>query len=200
MGTRRHRILIGSALVALVLTMMVGQAQAIPPTTGTALAQAADRAVDKEGNGLAACNGGVQEASFVRMNDLPTNLVENGAFAPLPGAAISFVTPANDSDQIKVTFSAEARLLGQPLTYVVPVDFLQVRILLDGVPMAPLNDLSFTTDVGQANATQACQRVPASAVATAHTVRVEWLLVDQGMNHNLGGNLDDWLLDVEVGN
>jgi len=159
-----------------------------------------DLAVNAANVGVTFCNGGVQESALVTMSDVPTNLVENAAFAPLPGASIVFVTPVNDSDQILVTFSAEARLMGQPVTYLVPTDFLQVRILLDGVPMMPDNDLTFTTDTGHANATETCKRLPAVGMVVAHTVTVQWLLVDQAAASVLTGTLDDWTLHVEINN
>jgi hypothetical protein len=207
MSTRRRTLLTIPALVALLMAMAAaGPAQADPPPAATApvpLAQAAagqvvldddDRAVNAPTNGPATCHGTAQEASLVRMNDIPENLVELAAFAPLPGAMLSFQTPMNDADQILVTFTAEARVQGQPVDYVAPVDFLQVQILLDGVPMNPLNDLSFTTDAGQANAARACHRVGPGN----HTVQVQWLLVDQDGNNVLTGTIDDWLLEVRI--
>jgi hypothetical protein len=157
-----------------------------------------DEALDGPGAGVTQCVGGAQEFSIARMNDLPTTLNEEPAFELLPGSVIAFNTPANDGDQIMVTFSAEARLVGQPLTYTPPVDFLQVRIMLDGQPMPPLNDLAFTTDVGQSDATQACHRLQAQGQAQMHQVWVEWLLVDQGPNQVLTGTLDDWTLHVQI--
>jgi hypothetical protein len=59
--------------------------------------------------------------------------------------------------------------------------------------MTPLNDLAFTTDAGQSDATQACKRVGEGP----HTVRVVWLLVDQS-GAVLTGTLDDWTLHVEI--
>jgi hypothetical protein len=178
MNTRTRRRLLIPALVALLFGAMVaaGPALATAPPAVTAFSQVddEDEMLDEPGNGLTNCVGAGQEASLARMNDLPFNLVENGVFAPLPGAAINFVTPAGDTDQIMVTFSAEARLQGQPGGIVAPVDFLQIQILLDGVPMTPLNDLAFTTDAGQSDATQSCKRVGEGP----HTVRVVWLLVD----------------------
>lgn len=211
MTMRRRGLLVIPALLALAFTavlagpVLAGPVQAAqPPSLAAAAAvddEEPDEAIDEPGNGVLQCNGGAQEAALVRMNDLPTNLAENGVFVPLPGANISFVTPANDSDQILVTFSAEARLLGQPVNYNAPVDALQIRVLLDGVPMNPLNDLTFTTDAGQSNATQACHRPAVDDAAVAHIVRVEWLLVDQDANNNvLTGTLDDWLLHVEINN
>jgi hypothetical protein len=122
-------------------------------------------------------------------------------FAPLPGATVNFSVPAGGTDQAVVTFSAESRVQGQPLTYAAPLDFLQVRILMDGVPMTPLNDLSFTSGAGESNATQACRRVSAPAgAAAAHIVTVEWMLVDQAGANVLTGVLDDWALHVEINN
>jgi len=201
MMTRRSLRLLIPVLLVLAGTLVAGSAQAAPQLAAKAvLAPDDDHAVDEPGNGLTVCNGGAQESSLVRMNDLPANLVENGVFAPLTGAAIAFTTPANDTDQIMVTFSAEARLLGQPLTYAVPADFVQVRVLLDGAQMMPANDLTFTTDTGQANATEACKRTAAAAVAVVHTVTVEWMIVDQGANNLLTGTIDDWTLHVEINN
>jgi hypothetical protein len=186
-----------------VIALMVGAATA--PAAASRRADPAveevDQALDEPGQGVTGCTGGVQEAALVRMNDTPTNLVENAAFANLTGSAITFNTPANDSDQVLVIFSAEARLFGQPdLGYVAPADFLQIQVLLDGVPMPPLNDLLFTSDAGQSNAAQACLRLPVLDVAANHTVRVQWLLVDQFNDSVLTGTLDDWVLHVEINN
>jgi hypothetical protein len=190
MSTRTRRRLIIPALLAMLCgVLLAGQAQATGPAAATGPAgqpavEEEDQAIDEDGNGLTDCAGGPQEMSLARMNDQPTNLVENGAFAPLPGAVMNFAVPQNDNDQIMVTFSAEARLQGQTGAVVAPVD----------VPMNPLNDLSFTTDAGQADATQACHRIGPGQ----HTLRVVWLLVDQGANDVLTGTLDDWTLHLEI--
>lgn len=201
MRMRRRGWLVVPALLAGLALAAPGWAAPPPDLAPRAAAveEEPDEAIDEPGAGLQQCNGGAQEAALTRMNDLPTTLAENATFAPLPGAFVQFVTPANDTDQILVTFSAEARLQGQPVNYNAPVDAMQIQVLLDGVPMSPLNDLTFTTDAGEANATQACEKVSSGDAAVAHTVRVEWLLVDQDGNNNvLTGTLDDWLLHVEV--
>jgi hypothetical protein len=199
MSRRRNLLLIVPALVAAgVATIVAGPAAATPLA---AAAQAAivnddDKAFNAAGNGLVNCNGGAQESDLVRMNDLPTALVENAAFVTLTGAVINFVTPAMDSDQILVTFHGEAQLQGQNLNYLAPMDFLQVQILLDGVAMAPLNDLMFTTVAGEANSAAACKRVGAGN----HTVEVQWLIIDQQGNNVTTGDLDDWLFEVQISN
>jgi hypothetical protein len=191
--TRGRRLTAAALAVPVVAALALAAASA-----GPVQATVDDQMLDEPGAGVTQCAGGVQEASIARMNDLPTSLDERPAFERLPGSQITFNTPANDGDQIMVTFSAEARLLGQPVTYTPPADFLQIQIMLDGQPMPPLNDLAFTTDIGQSDATQACHRVqPQDAVAT-HRVWVEWLLVDQDTDETLTGTLDDWTLHVEI--
>lgn len=152
-----------------------------------------DLALSADGAGPADCNGGVQEQSLARLNDTPVTLAEGG-WAPVPGSFVTFVTPAMDSDHLLVTYSAEGRLQGQGVNVVAPADFVEVQVLLDGVPMPPVNDLSFTTDAGQADSTQVCKRVGPGN----HTVRVTYRLVDQAGNNALTGTLDDQLLHVEI--
>lgn len=198
--TRRRWWFLPALVAMLVGGLVAAPAQAQVTTALQPVPEEVDEAYDEDGNGPAACIGGAQEASLVQLNDLPTTLAAGpggSGFTQLPNAVVQFVTPANDNDQILVTFSAEARLTGQPVTYVPPLDFLGVQILLDGAPMPPLNgDLMFTTDAGQANATQACRRVGRGQ----HTVRVVWRLVDQGAQNPLEGILDDWALHVEINN
>lgn len=202
MSTRtRRRWLFLPALVAMLVGGLVAAPAQAQVTAGLQpVPEEVDEAYDEDGNGPATCNGGAQEESLVQLDDLPTTQAAGpggSSFAQLPNAAVQFVTPAGDNDQILVTFSAEARLTGQPVTYLPPLDFLQVQILLDGAPMPPLNgDLMFTTDAGQANATQACHRVGPGQ----HTVRVVWRLVDQAGQNSLEGTLDDWVLHVEINN
>ena len=147
-------------------------------------------------NGIVTCNGGPQEASLVQMNDVPTTIGETPNAVLLPGSVIPFNVPNGDSDQILVRFDAEARLLGHPLANAIaaPADFVRVVVMLDGTPMSSDNDLMFTTDVGQSNATQDCRRVGPGN----HVVSVWWHLVDQAAASVLTGTLDDWALTVEI--
>jgi hypothetical protein len=192
----RNRLLLVPALVAAAFAVTL---LAATPAHARVLA-VVDEAVDEPGDGVRSCNGTNQEAAMVQMNDLPTTVVENAGFLTLPGATISFTTPANDRDQIIVIFSAEARVLGQPLTYTVPVDFLQIQILLDGIPMPPLNDLTFTTGAGESDAAQTCHRPQARDNNFTHTVEVQYLIVDQDVAQNLTATIDDWTLHVEINN
>jgi hypothetical protein len=179
-----NKRLVTPLLVALVIAAgAIGSAQAV------ASAPAVDDALT--------CNGGAQEQALTVSDDQATTMGEYAAgFTPLFGAEVPFNVPMGDTDQIIVTFSAEAILGGQTTPLTVPTDSIQLQILLDGVPMFPLDDLNFTTDAGHANAIEACKRVPAGA----HTVTVEWFLFDQGVNNVLTGTLDDWTLHVEINN
>lgn len=181
----RTRILIPSIATALALLAAGPSAAALVDD---------DRALDAGGNGVADCNGGVQEQSLSRLNDLPVPLVETGGPVGVPGTVVNFVTPGNDSDKILVTYSAEGRLQGQSGSIAAPVDFLRVVVTLDGVLMPPANDLAFSTDAGNGDSTQVCKRVGPGN----HTVRVFSEIVDQGANDVLTANLDDQLLDVEI--
>lgn len=190
------------ATLAAALVLAVGAAA--PGSAATAVARAVvlddnDRMTNAPTAGMSVCTGGAQEQSIVRSSDVPFALAEvGGGLQPLPGATVVVNTPAGDDDQLVIIFSAEARLEGQPVTYTVPVDFLRVQILVDGMPVGA-NDLAFTTGAGESDATQACKRVSAPAAAgAAHTVSVQWMLVDQGMASVLTGVLDDWTLNVQV--
>jgi hypothetical protein len=188
MSLRTHKRLIIPVLAAFVLGLAtLGQAQA---TATPSAARAPDNAI----NDVVSCDGGRQEAAKVAMDNQPTTIGENAGFVLLPDAEVSFNVPGGDIDQAIVTFSAEATLDGQTTPLTVPTDAMQLRILLDGVPMSPLNDLNFTTDAGHANAIEACRRVGAGN----HAVTVEWFLFDQGAASVLFGTLDDWSLHVEI--
>ncbi len=194
MFNRRRKFLIVPAILVIGVVLSSGGASARD-------IESEDLAIDKVGNGVVVCNGGVQEQSLVVTNDAPTAIAETaGVFTPLPFASIVVNTPANDADQLVVTFTAEARLLGQPLTYIVPTDFIQIRIMLDGAQMNPISDMTFTTDTGHANAMETCKRMPAVNMNVAHLVSVEYLIVDQAAMQNLTGTIDDWTLHVEVNN
>jgi hypothetical protein len=150
--------------------------------------------VDDPAEHVVACDGGAQRRALVRLNDTPSPLVENPTFTQLPGAVVPFVIPPGQTAQVIAIFTAESVLDGQPLSYVVPADALRIRILLDGAPMPPADNVIFTTDVGESNAAQACKRVPDGN----HTVVVEWWLEDINMNSVLTGTLNKWVLHLEI--
>ena len=148
--------------------------------------------------GVTSCGGGTQELSLARMNDTPTTIPETGTFVPLTSAGIPVTVPPADNDQFVVRFSGEVVLAGQPVPVTVPADYVQLQIIVvnaAGVAqvMAPLNDPTFTTGVGESNALQACRRLGPGD----YTIAVRWRIVDVGALNAETATMDDWLLSVE---
>ena len=184
--TRRTRWLAPTVAAAL-----LGAAFSAP-----ALAAGEDDQIPPE-VGVTNCLGGPQEQSLARMNDTPTTIGETGTFTPLTSAAIPVTVPAMDNDQFVVRFSGEVTLAGQPVPVTVPADLVQLQIVISagGVTqvMAPLNDPTFTTGVGESNALQACRRLGPGN----YTIGVRWRVVDLDLPNVLTATMDDWLLSVE---
>src|SRR4051812_42203390 len=99
-NVRRRMFLVPVLATLLLGVAAAGQAEATARQAAPAAAIEEDHMIDAPGNGPAACVGGAQEAVVVRTNDLPTNLVENGALAPLPGASQAINVPNGDTDLI----------------------------------------------------------------------------------------------------
>ena len=147
--------------------------------------------------GVTNCLGGPQELSLARTNDTPTTIGETGTFVPLTSAGIPVTVPPADNDQFVVRFSGEVALTGQPVPVTVPADNIQLQIIIiaGGVTqvMAPLNDPTFTTGVGESNALQACRRLGPGN----YTIAVRWRIVDLALPNALAATMDDWMLSVE---
>lgn len=200
---RQTTVLLATLLIGAALTIgAAAPVAAVNTVTASTAAAVVDKAVDGDNAvGPNTCTGGASEQNIVDSSDVPFGLVENLGLVPLPGASVSFTTPAGDSDQVVILFTAEARVQGQPLSYVAPVDFLRVQLFLDGAPVGG-NDVSFTSGAGESNATQACKRVsaPAGGAGVVHTVTVQWMLIDQAAASMLTGVIDDYSLTVEINN
>ena len=195
MITSKRRFLLIPVLAAFVLGL-AGAAHASSGSASAVIEEIEDKAYTGVEVGQRECHGGVQEWVHMEANDTPSTIGENGAFVGLAGATYGFNVPNGDNDLIDVTFSAEGSLVNHQIPNVVPADFVQLVILLDGVMMHPLNDLAFSSRAYRADATQACQRVGQGN----HVVTVVWRLVDQDMNDVLTGVLDDWQLKIQVHN
>ncbi|GIJ77061.1 hypothetical protein SAMN05443287_101238 [Micromonospora phaseoli] len=195
-------ILVGAALTAPAsagLPARVGGPGVVvdgPHRFAEAMARAQDDQIPPE-QGPTNCNGGPQEASLARMNDTPTTIGETGVFVPLTNSGVPVTVPNGDNDQFVVRFTGEVVLAGQPVPVTVPADHVQLQIVViaAGVatPMAPLNDPTFTTGVGESNALQACRRLGPGN----YTIAVRWRVVDVAANNALTATMDDWLLSIE---
>lgn len=147
--------------------------------------------------GVTNCLGGPQELSLARMNDTPATIGETVTFVPLTSAVIPVTVPAADNDQFVVRFSGEVVLAGEPVPVTVPADNVQLQIVISagGVTqvLAPLNDPTFTTGVGESNALQGCRRLGPGN----YTIGVRWRIVDLDADNGLNATMDDWMLSVE---
>ncbi|MEV6596803.1 hypothetical protein AB0M36_08060 [Actinoplanes sp. NPDC051346] len=140
---------------------------------------------------IVSCNGGAQEQVLVQINNAPTPVVENGAWAPLPGMQVNFNVPNGDSDHFLIQVSSETILDNQDAGYNWPGDHVAIQILIDGAVV--VTDHILTTDAGQSNALQTCKRLGAGA----HVVTVEWMAVDLLGNAMLTGEIDNTVLHVQ---
>lgn len=139
---------------------------------------------------VAIWSGGVVKSIQKVTQNSPT-LTSSRTYVDLPGAS-RFVFVSTGTDLINVTFTGECRLInGLP-----PNEWVEVRVLLDNVPMQP-NDLGSPTAFCSANgyAMHAAiwgQRVGGPAF---HFVRLQWR-INAAVAHP--GWLDDWTFEVAV--
>jgi hypothetical protein len=188
----RRKLFAIPAVAALVLgAVATGHATAVAGPAGTT----ADRALTAPED-LHLCEGKAQLSAAVLTQAAATTTGETaGAWAALTDASVEVDGPAAaaSTDQLIVTFTGEAVLNGQPNVLNPVVDSMQVRILVNGVPLPP-GAVAFTTDAGQSDAVQACTLVTGPG---PHVVTVDWRLFDFGNNSNLTGTLNSWELHVE---
>jgi hypothetical protein len=193
--TNRKWALVG-AVPAVLALILGGAAAATTQSNLFAPMKSVDTAGDVAINAVQNCDGGVQEASLVRTDNAPVTIGENLEYTSIPDTLRTFTTPAGDTDQVRVGFTAEASLFGALFDNAAPADVLGVEIRLDGAALPAPGDLAFTTGIFQANATLVCQRVSQGV----HTVEVYWRVIDQGTDQNLSGRIDDWSLDIQINN
>lgn len=188
--SRNFRILAIPVLAVLALgTVGIGRVDAAGPAEATV----GESVMTPEDVHL--CEGKAQLNASVLTKSAAETIGENGAFVPLTDASVSVTGPAAAvaTDQLIVTFTGEAELDGQPNVLNPTVDSMQVRILVNGVPLPP-GAVVFTTDSGQSDALQACTVVSGPG---PHIVTVEWRLFDFANNNALTGTLNSWELHVE---
>ncbi len=143
------------------------------------------------------CRGLAQKSVQVVTDDVPRARGEGG-FAAVPNATIAggIVVPAGDSDLLVVTFSSSSQIFGAGVN---EDDNLQVRVLVNGVPMAPVGPNIFVEGGGQnngavQNSATWCQRVGPGN----YTVQAQWAVIDVGANNAVSARVDDTALHVEV--
>jgi hypothetical protein len=193
--SRNVKLLVVPALAALALgTAATGRvAAAAPAGAMPAGAVPAGAAVSPED--LHLCQGKAQISATVLTRSAAETIGENVPFVPITDASVLVNGPAAAAatDQLIVTFTGEAALDGQPNVLNPAVDSLQVRLLVNGVPLPP-GAVAFTTDAGQSDAVQGCTLVTGPG---PHVVTAQWRLFDFANNNALTGTLNSWELHVE---
>ena len=84
------------------------------------------------------CTDGAQEAVLVDTRDTEQILNTEGVITPVADMSISRFVPANDLDTFVVTFSSQTELNGARTN-----DSIEVHVLANGMPMAPVGSVSF---------------------------------------------------------
>jgi hypothetical protein len=133
--------------------------------------------------------GAVKSIQKVTQNS-PT-FITSHTYVDLPGANRFIFTPAG-TDLINVTFTGECRLInGLP-----PNEWVEVRVLVDNVPMQP-NDVSSPTAFCSANGYAMHAAIWGRRVAgpAFHFVRFQWRVSAGGLKQAW---LDDWTFEVAV--
>ncbi|HEX6353113.1 hypothetical protein [Actinophytocola sp.] len=174
-----------AAIAALTLALTATAANAQPQTKGR---------TDPGVTALRTCDGGVQRQSLVTTQNTPTTIEESSVATALPGAQRTFTT--SEEEQVRVTFAAEAILIGAAFDTEPAADSIGVEIRIDGLVLPGTGDLAFASGTFGSNATLVCARIPAGE----HTVQVFWQVFDTSSNDVLQGRFDDWALDIQINN
>jgi len=80
-------------------------------------------------------SGGALEGVRKVAENSPTTTTSH-AYVNVPGAAASWFVPANDSDLLNVSFTAECRLINNPLPPGGAANWVELRVVLSRVPAA----------------------------------------------------------------
>ena len=139
------------------------------------------------------CTDGAQEAVLVDTRDTEQFLNTEGVITPVADMSISRFVPANDLDNFVVTFSSQTELNGAGTN-----DSIEVHVLANGVPMAPVGSVSFAgTGQSESHSATFCHRLAGGTPGRTYTVTATWRLFDSGGNNTLQGVLDDTTLHLD---
>jgi len=114
-----------------------------------------------------------RQRSSVVLTERFSQATNSTVFTDLPGASTSVLVPANQSNCILVTFSADAACLGLG-----PQNTCQVRVILNPGPMLmhPTSPVNFVVEalVSDSRSYQWITRVSGGALGTTYTATVQW--------------------------
>jgi len=164
---------------------------------GVALANQDEDTDETRARTLSRCVGGPVKRVYGVSENAATTQVESpdnaDTFNVLPGASVPFAGPVSASDTIVVTFSGECRLLNASSN-----DWVEIEVLLDGVPIPPTGGPSPMAFCSDGNWSMHSVTVCRPVGPGNHVVSVRWKLVDSTPAAALQGWLDDWTLMVTV--
>src|SRR5574338_608267 len=120
-------------LLALVSTPLFTQQQPPPAGSEEQATQEPPPAIEEQARSLFA--GGALEGVRKVSENTPTTTASH-AFVTVPGAAASWFVPAGDSDLLNVSFTAECRLISNPLPPAGATNWVELRVVLSRAPAA----------------------------------------------------------------
>ena len=145
------------------------------------------------------CSAGANIGVRVKISNAPTTTTAM-TYGALPGASVSFSVPAGATRTFVVSFSGEARLIGNPLPPAGAANWMELQVRDNGTAMQPQDSTSplafASADLYQSNAATFCETVKnTTAAAVNHTISV-WWRVSGGTG--LTAWLDDWTLRLDA--
>ena len=145
------------------------------------------------------CSGGANIGVRVKISNTPTTSTAH-TFSALPGASVSFSVPAGATRTFVVSFSGEARLIGNPVPPGGAGNWIELQVSDNGSPMQPQDTttaLAFASaDLYESHAATFCATVKnTTAAAVNHTISVLWRVAGAA---GLTAWLDDWTLRLDV--
>jgi len=153
-------------------------------------------------------SGGALEGVRKAAENSPTTTTSH-AFVNVPGASASWFVPAFDSDLLNVTFSAECRLIGNPLPPAGASNWVETRVMISRVPAAAgfptfmqpydtLSPMAFCSANDWAmHAAQFAARVAGGATGATYTAQVQYRVTGA---LGLTAWLDDYMTELHAYN
>jgi len=148
--------------------------------------------------------GGVLEGVRKVAENTPTTTTSH-TYVNVPGAAASWFVPANDSDLLNVSFTAECRLISNPLPPAGAANWVELRVMITRVPalagfptfMQPndiISPMAFcSADQYAMHAANFAARVSGGTTGATYTAQVQYRVSGAA---GLTAWLDDYMMEL----
>ena len=149
--------------------------------------------------------GGALKGVRKVIENAPTTTTST-TYIPIPGASSSWFVPANDSDLLNVSFSAECRLIGNPAPPAGAANWVELRVVLTRSPaaagfpavMQPYDTVSpmafCSADLWAMHAANFAARVSGGTTGATYTAIVQYKVT--GPTAGLTAWIDDYTLEL----